>query len=123
MEETIRHLTRVLGAKNVQAAGHETMFAVEDEKGAKLRCSITGTTQHMMLVLVDPNGTTRTTLDVGPVTEAFEEPDTPGRVTLRVGNQLVHVDGQPSVGIEIESIKPADRHKSARWMALQREVT
>lgn len=105
MEETIRRLTRILGAVTVQAAAHETSFAVVDPQGAQLRCTVTPATQRLMAVLVDAGGTTRCSLDVGPVTGCFEAPDVPGRVTLRVGNQLVHLDGRASVGIEVASVR------------------
>lgn len=117
MEETIRRLTRILGATSVQAAGRDSMFEVRDARGAILRCDIRLSTQHVMLVLLDPGGVTRCSIDTGPVSEAFEQPDVPGRVTLRVGNQLIHLDGQPSVGIEIESIAVEDRNKSQRLLA------
>jgi hypothetical protein len=124
VEETIRRLTRILGATNVQAAGHDSMFEVRDQHGAVLRCDIKLSTQHLMLVLLDPTGVTRCSLDMGPVSEAFEHPDVRGRVTLRIGNQLIHLDGQPSVGIEIESIAVQDRNKSQRLLARRvHEVT
>lgn len=104
MEETVRRLAKLLGATSVEAAGHDAHISVLDEKGAELRLSIKGAAQRMMAVLVDATGTTRVSLDVAPVTLAFEERDFPGRVTLRVGFQLVHLDGQPEVGIEVESI-------------------
>lgn len=103
MEETIGRLTRVLGAVAVETSKEETSFVVVDGAGAQLRCTIAPATQRLMVVLVDPLGTTRCSVDVGPVTGCFEAPDVPGRVTLRVGQQLVHLDGRESVGIEVES--------------------
>lgn len=120
MEETVRRLTRILGATIVETSGHETTFVIHDEQGAELRCSLTLGTQHFMAVLVDATGTTRCSLDLGPVTEAFERPEIAGRVTLRVGHELVHLDGAPSVGLEIESIKVEDRDKNQRLLLARR---
>lgn len=117
MEDTTRRLTRVLGATSVQAADHDSMFEVRDARGAVMRGDIKLSTQHLMLIVIDPDGTTRTSLDIGPISEAFEQPDVPGRVTLRVGNLLVHLDGQPLVGVELESIPVEDRNKSQRLLA------
>jgi hypothetical protein len=122
MEETVRRLTRILGAMIVESSGHETTFAVHDEQGAQLRCTLSLASQHLMAVLVDPRGTTRCSLDLGPVTEAFERPELPGRVTLRVGHQLVHLDGQPSVGLEVESIPVEDRDKSQRLLLARHQT-
>jgi hypothetical protein len=122
VEETVRRLTRILGATTVETSGHETTFVIHDEQGGELRCSITLGTQHLMAVLVDPAGTTRCSLDLGPVTEAFERPEIPGRVTMRVGHQLVHLDGLPSVGLEIESIAVEDRDKNQRLLLARRQA-
>lgn len=114
MEETVRQLAKLLGATSVEAAGHDAHISVRDTKGAELRLSIRGASQRMMAVLVDATGTTRISLDLAPVTLAFEERDYPGRVTLRVGYQLVHLDGQPEVGIEVESLEIDQRTPSQR---------
>lgn len=124
MEDTIRRLTRILGATHVQSADHDSMFEVRDARGAVMRGDIKTSTQHLMLIIIDPDGTTRTSLDIGPISEAFEQPHVPGRVTLRIANMLVHLDGQPSVGVELESIPIEDRNKSQRLLARRaHEVT
>lgn len=117
MEETVRQLAKFLGATSVEAAGHDAIISVRDSKGAELRLSIKGSSQRMMAVLKDPSGTTRCSLDLAPVTIAFEEREYPGRVTLRVGYQLVHLDGQPEVGIEVESLDLEKRAPSQRLVA------
>ena len=121
MEDTIKRLGKVLGASSMEAAGHDARFSVMDESGYKLRVSIEGQTQRFMATLTDANNRTRCSIDLAPVTEAFEEPSFAGRVTLRVGHQLVHLDSQPNVGIEVESIEPEHRSKSQRMRALNGE--
>lgn len=121
MEETVRHLAKLLGATSVEAAGHDAIISVRDAKGAELRLCIKGAAQRMMAVLKDASGTTRISLDLAPVTLAFEEREYPGRVTLRVGYQLVHLDGQPEVGIEVESLDIEQRAPSQRLVAVSRE--
>jgi hypothetical protein len=114
MEETIRRAAKLLGAEGVECAGHGVRFVVRDAHGAELRVSINMNTQRLMAVVVDGTGTTRLSLDMAPVSVAFEESSYPGRVTLRVGFQLVHLDGKPSVGVEIESLELEERSKSQR---------
>lgn len=122
MEETIRRLTKILGASQVEAAGHDVRFAVEDQSGAKLHVSLEGEAQRVMVTLIDPNGAVRCSLDMAPVSEAFEEPKFPGRVTLRIGNQLLHLENEPNLAIEFESIEPEYRNQSARMRAAEVEV-
>lgn len=119
MEDTIKRLGKVLGAGSMEAAGHDARFSVVDEEGFKLRVSIEGQSQRFMATLTDGSGKTRCSIDLAPVTEAYEEPSFDGRVTIRVGHQLVHLDSQPNVGIEVESIEPEHRSKSQRMRALQ----
>ena len=114
MEDTVRRLAKHLGASSVEGTGHGASFMIEDGQGAQLRLNIEGTGQRVMAVLDDPDGTTRCSLDLAPVSEAFEDADFPGRVNLRVGNQLVHIDSQPSLGIEVESIAVDQRTRSQR---------
>jgi hypothetical protein len=119
MQDTVRRLAKLLGASSIEASGNnDARFMVQDASGAKLRASIEATSQRFMAVLVDSLGITRCTLDLAPITEAFEEPRYPGRVTLRVGQQLIHIDSQPSLGLEVESIDPKDRAKSQRLRAM-----
>lgn len=101
MEETIRRIAKVLGAKGVEASGHDSRFQVTDTQGAQLKVSIEGTQQRIMGVLDDAGGITRCDLDLAPVSHVTEDPKHPGRVTLHVGNILVHLDSQPSLAIEI----------------------
>jgi hypothetical protein len=121
VEETIKRLGKVLGASSMEAAGHDARFSVEDDSGFKLRVSIEGASQRFMATLTDAGGKTRCTVDLAPVTEAFEEPNFEGRVTLRVGHQLVHLDSLPTVGIEVESIEPEHRAESQRLRAMSKE--
>lgn len=121
MEETVRQLAKLLGATEVECAGHDAHLKVVDAEGAELRLSLKVGAQRMMAVLVDPSGMTRCSIDMAPVSFAFEEREFPGRVTLRVGYQLVHLDGQPSVGIEVESLDLEERTRSQR-LALARGV-
>ncbi|RMG09053.1 MAG: hypothetical protein D6731_20520 [Planctomycetota bacterium] len=116
MEETIRRLTKVLGAASVEVSGHDARFSVEEDGGAKLHVNIEGDPQRVMVTLRDGEGKLRCSLDVAPVSEAFEEPDFPGRVTLRVGNQLLHLDSDPSLAVELESIPPDQRSMSQRLL-------
>ena len=119
MEDTIRRLTKILGASQVEVAGHDVRFCAEDDAGAKLHVSLEGEAQRVMVTLLDPAGVVRCSLDMAPVSEAFEEPDFPGRVTLRIGNQLLHLENEPNLAIEFESIEPEYRNQSARLRATQ----
>lgn len=121
MDDTIRRLAKVLGASSLQASGHEAGFQVQDESGAQLHVNLELTSQRLMATLVDAAGTTRCSLDMAPVTEAFEDPECPGRVTLRIVHQLVHLDGRPSIGIEVESIPVDQRGKSQRFLRVERK--
>lgn len=119
MEETIRRMAKVLGAQSVEAAGHTVGFMVRGSQGAAMRVHIDMERQRFMCVLDDAAGITRCSLDLAPISECFEEPEFPGRVTLRVGHQLVHLDTQPNLGIELESIDPEYRSISQRMRATQ----
>lgn len=121
MDDTIRRLAKVLGATSIEANGPDARFMIEDAQGATLRANVEHTSQRFMAVLVDPAGVTRCSIDLAPITEAFEERRFPGRVTLRVGHQLVHIDSQPSLGLQVESIDPAHRLESQRLRAMTAE--
>jgi hypothetical protein len=69
-----------------------------------------------MVTLRDGQGVVRCSLDMAPVSECFEEPEFPGRVTLRVGNQLLHMENDPSLAVELESIPPDKRSMSQRLL-------
>lgn len=116
MEETIRRLTKVLGASTVEAAGHDVRFSIEDDKGAKLHVNLEGDQQRVMVTLRDGTGVLRCSLDMAPVSEAFEEPAYPGRITLRIGNQLLHIENEPNLALELESISPDRRTMSQRML-------
>ena len=117
MRETIRRLTKVLGASTVEAAGHDVRFSVEDDKGGKLHVNIEGDQQRVMVTL-STGGIVRCSFDLAPVSEAFEEPAFPGRITLRIGNQLLHMENNPCA-IELESIPPEKRSMSQRLLRAQ----
>jgi hypothetical protein len=117
MEATIRRLAKVLRASAIEASGNDARFSVEDDTGAKLHVSIEGHQQRVMVTLRDGGGVVRCSLDMAPVSEAFEEPKFPGRVTLRVGNQLIHVENEPTLAVEMESIPAEHRDKSQRMRA------
>ena len=121
MEETIKRLAKVLGASALEAAGNDARFTVEDGTGAKLHVSIEGHQQRVMVTLSDSAGVVRSSLDLAPISEAFEEPKYPGRITLRVGNQLLHLENEPNLALEVESIPPEHRNKSQRMRALSVE--
>ena len=114
MEEAIRRLTKYLGASLVEVAGHDVRFMVEGDRGAKLRVNIEGDQQRFMATLMDKTGVVRCSLDLAPISEAFQTPGHEDRVTLRVGNQLLHIDSKPSLGLEVESIDLNDRDESQR---------
>jgi hypothetical protein len=110
MDSTVARFAKVMGASEVQVAGHDVRFAVDSGDGGRLRVSFEGDQQRFMGVLIDANGVTRTTIDVAPVTKVVEELGFPGRVTLRVGHCLIHIDSKPSLAIEIESDESALGH-------------
>lgn len=114
MENTIRRLTKILGASSVEASGHDVRFSVEDNDGAKMHVSLEGQQQRIMVTLRDSANIVRCSFDLAPVSEAFEEPRYPGRITLRIGNQLLHIENEPNLAVELESIAPENRSKSQR---------
>jgi hypothetical protein len=116
MKETIRRLTKVLGASSVEASGHDCRFSVQDDSGTKLNVNLEGDRQRVMVTLRDSNGVVRCSLDMAPVSEAFVEPDYPGRITLRVGGQLLHIENEPNLAVELESIAPDERSRSQRLL-------
>jgi hypothetical protein len=105
MEQTIRRLAKVLGATSIESAGHDSRFMVEGKQGGRMQVSIEPDRQRIMAVLKDASGIIRATVDLAPVTHATEDPDFPHRVTLRVGNILVHLDAEPTLAIEVVSEK------------------
>jgi hypothetical protein len=106
MDTTVTRFAKVLGAAEVQVAGHDVRFAIDGTQGDRLRVSFEGDQQRFMAVLIDGNGITRSTIDVAPVTKVEEDRAYPGRVTLHVGRTLIHVDSKPTLAIEIESTTP-----------------
>jgi hypothetical protein len=103
MEDTIRRLARVLGATGVESMGHDVRFSVESKDGSRLKVNIEGQQQRLMAVLTDANGVTRADVDVAPVQKVTEAPGFPGRVTIHVGTQMIHIDSQPTLAIELIS--------------------
>jgi hypothetical protein len=105
MESTVSLLAKVLGAKGVENSASDTRFVADSPEGGRLKVSIAGSAQRFMATLVDSAGVTRCSIDVAPVTKVKEDPHTPGRVTLHVGRTLVHIDSQPSIAIELETLE------------------
>jgi len=103
MEAAISRFAKVLGAGEIEIAGHDMRFSVDGDKGDRLRVSFEGDPQRFMAVLVDAAGVTRTTVDVAPVSRIEEDPTVPGRVILHVGRVLVRIDSQPTLAIEMAS--------------------
>lgn len=101
METTISMLAKHLGATGVESVGGDARFAVEGAQGGHLKVSISGRQQRFMAVLSDAAGVTRCTVDVAPVAHVTEDPAFPGRITLHVGKNLIHVDTKPSLAIEV----------------------
>lgn len=116
MEDTLKRMAKILGAGQILTGGRDTCFVVQDQSGSQLRVTVLSDTQRVMAVMLDPQGTTRCSLDMAPVSEAFEHPDCPGRVSLRIGYQLLHLDGRPTVGLEVESLPIEERGKSQRLL-------
>lgn len=112
MEETIRRVAGVLGAKGLESVRHDSRFVVEAADGAQLKVSIEGAQQRLMAVLNDKEGVVRMTVDLAPITKVTEDTSTPGRVTLHVGHMLLHLDSKPTLAIELlthESAPPLPR--------------
>lgn len=104
MQETARRAAKILGANTVQSAGSNFAFEVEGDQGGRLKVSVGGDNQRLMAVLKDGAGITRATVDCGPVTHVTEHDEFPHRVTVHVGHLRVHLDGLPTVGIEVETV-------------------
>ena len=103
MEQTIQRLARKLRATGIESAGHDTRFVVEGARGGRLTVSVEGAQQRLMAVLKDGDGLVRCTLDVAPVRSVTEDAQFPHRVTLHVGNLLVHLDSEPTLAVEVLS--------------------
>lgn len=103
METTVSIMAKVLGAHGVEASGSDARFAVEGNDGSILKVSIEGHTQRFMAVLLDAAGVARLSIDVAPVSHVLQDPAFPGRVTLHVQNQRVHIDSKPTLAVEIVS--------------------
>jgi hypothetical protein len=103
MENTVAMLAKVLGARGIESAGGDARFVVEGASGERLRVSIEGEQQRFMAVLNDGQGIVRCSIDIAPVTHVTQDHEVPGRVTLHVGQLLIHVDSKPTLAIEIAS--------------------
>jgi hypothetical protein len=106
MDSTVARFAKLLGATEVNIAGHDVRFAVDGAQGGRLRVSFEGDQQRLMAVLIDGAGITRATIDVAPVTRIDEDRGFPGRITIRTGHALIHIDSKPTLAIEIESDMP-----------------
>lgn len=104
MELTVSLLAKTLGATGVESAGGDARFAVQGKQGGHLKVSVSARQQRFMCTLTDGAGVVRSTVDVGPVAHVTEDPAFPGRVTLHVGRNLIHIDTLPSLAIEIASV-------------------
>lgn len=105
MEAAIARFAKVLGATEIDISGHDVRFAVYGAAGGRLRVSFEGDQQRFMAVLIDGAGITRSTVDVAPLTRIDEDRAHPGRVILHVGRALIHIDTQPTLAIEFESVE------------------
>ena len=103
MDDTVARFAKILGAEEIEIAGHDLRFAIDGPEGGRLRCSYEGQSQRFMGVLIDASGITRVSLDVAPVTRIEEDRAYPGRVSLHVGHQVVHIDSRPTLAIELSS--------------------
>ena len=103
MEDTIRRMAKILGARHVEACVHDARLEVANDSGERLRISLEGDQQRLMAVLQDTTGETRCTVDVAPITHVTEDPGAPGRATIHIGRMQIHIDTQPSLSIEIIS--------------------
>lgn len=101
MDDTLRRLAKLLGARGVEGTGGDARFSVDGADGSRLKVSIDGARQRFMCVLQDGSGVTRVDLDVAPVKKAAEDPSFPGRVTFHVGMLTIHVDSKPTLAVEV----------------------
>jgi|JI6StandDraft_1071083.scaffolds.fasta_scaffold433560_2 hypothetical protein len=101
METTVSLMAKTLGASGVESAGSDARFAVEGHDGSVLKISVEGRQQRLMAVLIDAAGVTRASVDVAPVSHTVADPAAPGRITLHVGKQRVHLDSRPTPAVEI----------------------
>lgn len=100
MDTTHTLMAKTLGALGVESSGPDARFAVEGGDGSVLKISLEGRQQRFMAVLIDAAGVTRVSVDLAPVSHVKDDPSFPGRITLHVGKQRVHVDSRPSPAIE-----------------------
>ncbi|HVV88556.1 MAG TPA: hypothetical protein VHE35_36180 [Kofleriaceae bacterium] len=103
METTVSLMAKILGAHGVESAGSDARFAVEGSEGSVLKVSIEGHTQRFMAVLIDAAGVARVSIDVAPVSHVRQDPAFPGRITLHVEKQRIHLDSRPTPAIEVVS--------------------
>ena len=101
METTVSLMAKTLGAHGVESAGSDARFAVEGNEGSILKISLEGRQQRFMAVLLDAAGVIRASVDVAPVSHVLQDPAMPGRVTLHVGMQRIHIDSRPTLAVEI----------------------
>lgn len=101
MDTTVTIMAKTLGALGVESSGADACFAVEGSDGSVLKISLEGRQQRFMAVLIDAAGVTRASVDVAPVSHVKDDPSFPGRVTLHVGKQRIHLDSRPTPTIEL----------------------
>ncbi|MFO0555926.1 MAG: hypothetical protein U0271_46540 [Polyangiaceae bacterium] len=101
MDTTVSLMAKTLGASGVESSGSDARFSVESADGSRLKVSLEGRQQRFMGVLIDAAGVTRASIDVAPVSHVKDDAAYPGRITLHVGKQLVHIDSRPTIAMEI----------------------
>ncbi len=102
MLDTVSRMAKTLGGSGVEGVGHDARFLVEQNDGSRLRVSLESVQQRFISELVDSSGTTRVTLDVGPVSHVTEDAKrSPGRLTLHFGNTVILIESQPTLAIQI----------------------
>lgn len=101
--DAIKRFAKILGASEIDIAGHDVRFAIDGPAGGRLRVSFESDSQRFMGVLIDGAGVTRCSVDVARVAHITEDRNHPGRATLHLGNLKVHIDSRPTLAIEIET--------------------
>lgn len=102
MLDTVSRMAKTLGGSGVEGVGHDARFLVDGTDGSRLRVSLESVQQRFISELVDASGTTRVTLDVGPVSQVTEDAKrAPGRLTLHFGNTVILIESQPTLSIQV----------------------
>lgn len=102
MIETISRMAKTLGGSGVEGVANDARFLVEGHDGSRLRVALETVQQRFISELVDASGTTRVTLDVGPVSNVTEDAKRhPGRLTLHFGSTVILIDSQPTLTVQV----------------------